>query len=65
MTIFAYFQRAACSTFQTYILNSNQFKAAPCVEVSYLRPLRLGEEKKKKKKKEERNHKAKYYIGRP
>ena len=44
-----YFQRAACSTFQTCIQNSHL--ATPCVEVwqtSSLRPLRLGEKKKKK-----------------
>ena len=53
-----HFQRAACSMFQTCILNSHQ--VTPCVEVwqtSTLRPLRLGEEKRKKE--EERNHRAK------
>ena len=55
MAIFCvlYFQRAACSTFQTCILNSH-YTATPCVEVwqtSNLRPLRLGEERKKPRQK--------------
>ena len=72
MAIFCilHFQRAACSKFQTCILNLH--KATPCVEVwqtSNLRPLRLGEEKRKKKEEEEttgrKHNDLPYSIGRP
>jgi len=55
-----YFQRAACSTFWTCILNSHKghTMCGKVWQTSNLRRLRLGEEKRKKKK-EERNHRAK------
>jgi len=54
-----HFQQAACSTFQTCILNSH-YKATPCVEVwqtSNLRRLRLGEEKREEEEEEEEERK--------
>ena len=65
---FLHFQRAACSRFQTCILNSHL--GTPCVEVwqtSNLRRLRLGEERKKEEEKitGQKYNGLPYYIGQP